>query len=186
MVQALADRWWVFLIRGIAGLAFGILALLYPGSALVALTILFGAYAFVDGIFALVAAFAGLGGSRWWALLLEGILGLVVAFFVWSQPTYSTTVLVYAVAIWAILTGVIEIIAGFQLRDVIDNEWLYILAGVISIIFGILVFRDLDAGAVAIAWTIGIYAILFGIMQLGVAFRLNKLRSTAASVSRPA
>jgi len=181
MVQALASRWWIFLIRGLAGVIFGIIALAYPGSALIALAILFGAYAFVDGIFALAAAFTGIAGTRWWALLLEGILGLIVAFVVWTQPVFSTAVLVYAVAIWAIITGVIEIIAGFQLRDVINNEWLYILAGVVSIIFGILVFRDIDAGAIAIAWTIGIYAILFGIMQLGVAFRLNGLRKAATA-----
>lgn len=181
MIAALADRWWVFLIRGIAGLAFGIIALVYPGSALIALTILFGAYAFVDGVFALAAAFSGIGGSRWWALLLEGILGLIVAFVVWTQPIFSTAVLVYAIAFWAVITGVIEIIAGFQLRDVITNEWLYILAGIVSIIFGILVFRDIDAGAFAIAWTIGIYAIIFGVLQLGVAFRLNGLRKTAAA-----
>lgn len=181
MVQALANRWWIFLIRGLAGIIFGILAIVYPGSALVALTILFGAYAFVDGIFALAAAFTGIGGGRWWALLLEGILGLVVAFYVWTQPAYSTVVLVYAVAFWAIITGIVEIIAGFQLRDVITNEWLYILAGVVSIIFGILVIRDLDAGAVAIAWTIGIYAIIFGVMQLGLAFRLNGMRGKAAT-----
>lgn len=180
MVQALANRWWLFLIRGLAGLIFGILALVYPGSALVALTLIFGAYAFVDGIFALAAAFTGVAGSRWWALLLEGILGLVVAFYVWTQPVYSTAALVYAVAIWAVITGIIEIVAGFQLRDVINNEWVYILAGVVSIIFGILVFRDVDAGAVAIAWTIGIYAILFGIMQLVLAFRLNGLRSATS------
>ena len=153
---------------------------MYPGSALVALTILFGAYAFVDGIFALFTAFTGVAGSRWWALLLEGILGLVVAFYVWTQPAYSTVALVYAVAIWAVLTGIIEIVAGFQLRDVITNEWLYILAGVVSIIFGILVFRDVDAGAVAIAWTIGIYAIIFGVMQLGLAFRLNGMRTATS------
>ena len=181
MVQALASRWWIFLIRGLAGVIFGIIALAYPGSALIALAILFGAYAFVDGIFALAAAFTGIAGTRWWALLLEGILGLIVAFVVWTQPVFSTAVLVYAVAIWAIITGVIEIIAGFQLRDVINNEWLYILAGAVSIIFGILVFRDIDAGAIAIAWTIGIYAILFGIMQLGVAFRLNGLRKATTA-----
>ncbi len=181
MVQALANKWWAFLIRGLAGVIFGILALVYPGSAIIALTILFGAYAFVDGVFALAAAFTGVAGSRWWALLLEGILGLVVAFIVWTQPLYSTVVLVYAVAFWAVITGVIEIIAGFQLRDVINNEWLYILAGVVSIIFGILVFRDVDAGAVAIAWTIGIYAIIFGIMQLGLAFRLNSMRKATTT-----
>jgi uncharacterized membrane protein HdeD (DUF308 family) len=185
MLDALTSRWWVFLIRGVAALIFGILALVYPGMTFVALTIIFGAYAFIDGIFALAAALGGLGGSRWWVLVLEGILGLIVAFYVWTQPTYSAIALVYAIAIWAVITGIAEIIGGLQLREFISNEWLYILAGVVSIVFGILVFRDVGAGLIAVTWTIGIYAILFGLAQFGIAYRLNKLHSTAGAVSRP-
>jgi uncharacterized membrane protein HdeD (DUF308 family) len=186
MVNALASRWWVFLIRGLAALIFGIIALVYPGMTFVVLTILFGAYAFVDGVFALAAALGGLGGSRWWALLLEGILGLIIAFFVWTQPTYSAVVLVYAIAIWAIITGITEVIGGLQLREYVSNEWVYILAGILSIIFGFLVFRDGDAGLVVVTWTVGIYAILFAFVEFGIAYRLNKVRSAAGSVSGPA
>jgi uncharacterized membrane protein HdeD (DUF308 family) len=185
MINALSNRWWVFLIRGVAALIFGILSLAYPGMTFVALTIIFAAYAFVNGIFALAAALGGLGGSRWWVLLIEGILGLIVAFWVWTQPVYSAVVLVYAIAIWAIITGIAEIIGGLQLREFISNEWVYILSGILSVVFGILVLRDVGAGLVVVAWTIGIYAILFGLAQFGIAFRLNKLRSTAGAVSRP-
>jgi uncharacterized membrane protein HdeD (DUF308 family) len=186
MINALASRWWVFLIRGLAALIFGILALVYPGMTFIALTIIFGAYAFVSGIFALAAALGGLGGSRWWVLLLEGILCLIAAFFVWTQPTYSAVVLVYAIAIWAIIIGIAEIVGGLQLREYISNEWLYIAAGILSIIFGILIFRDVGAGLIVVTWTIGIYAILFGIAQFGIAYRLNKMRSAAGAVSGPA
>lgn len=177
MVQALANRWWVFLIRGIAAIVLGVLAFLWPGLTLITLTIVFGAYAFVDGIFALAAALGGLGGSRWWALLLEGIVGLVVAFLVWEQPVMSAAFLIYGVAFWAILTGVMEIVGGLQMRELIDNEWLYVIGGVLSIVFGLLIFRNPIAGGLTIAWLIGGYAILFGVLQLGVSYRLSRLRS---------
>jgi uncharacterized membrane protein HdeD (DUF308 family) len=185
MIDALTSRWWVFLIRGIVALLFGILALVYPGMTFFALTIVFGVWAFIDGIFALAAALGGLGGSRWWVLLIEGILGLIVAFYVWTQPVFSAIVLVYAIALWAIITGITEIIGGFQLREYINNEWLYILAGIVSIVFGILVLRDVGAGLVAVTWTLGIYAIIFGFTQFGVAYKLNKLHSAAGAVARP-
>jgi len=184
MIEAVANRWWVFLVRGIAAILFGIIAFAWPGMTLLALTLVFGAYAFVDGVFALVAALSGLGGSRWWALLLEAIVGLVIAFYVWTEPATSATALVYAVAIWAILTGVMEIVAGLQLRDLINNEWIYILAGIASIAFGILVFRDVSSGATAIVWLIGIYAIVFGILECGLSYRLNHLRSATQSAHR--
>jgi uncharacterized membrane protein HdeD (DUF308 family) len=186
MIDALANRWWVFLIRGIAAVIFGILAFVFPGMTFIALTFIFAGYAFVDGIFALAAALGGKGGSRWWVLLLEGIVGLIIAFFVFTQPTYSAVALVYAIAIWAIITGIAEIIGGLQLREVISNEWVLIAAGVLSIVFGILILRDVGVGLVAVTWTIGIYAILFGIAEFGVAYRLNKMRSTAGAVSGPA
>ncbi len=182
MLETLANRWWVFLIRGIAAIVLAVIAFAYPGMTLLALTIFFGAYAFVDGIFALAAALGGFGGSRWWALLLEGIAGLIVAFFVWTEPTISTLGLVYAVGIWAIITGVIEIVVGLQLREVISNEWVYILAGIISIAFGVLVFRYTTAGAVAIAYTVGFYALLFSVTQFAVCYRLYQLRSVARRV----
>ena len=177
IIKALTDRWWVFLVRGIAALVFGILAFVWPGMTLLALTILFGAYALIDGIFALAAALGGLGGSRWWALLLEGILGLIVAFLVWTQPTTSAISLVFLIALWAILTGIVEIVAGLQLRDVISNEWLYIVAGIVSIAFGVLVIRYPQSGALAVIWMIGFYAILFGVLQLGLSYRLNRMHS---------
>ncbi|MGD0050196.1 MAG: HdeD family acid-resistance protein [Vulcanimicrobiaceae bacterium] len=186
MIEALTRRWWLFLIRGLAAVVFGILALIWPGIALGALTIVFGAYAFVDGVFAFAAAVSGTAGSRWWVFMIEGIVGLIVAFFVLTEPVLSAISLVYVVAIWAIVTGAVEIVAGVQLRDMISNEWLYVLAGIVSIAFGILVLRDPSSGALAVVWLIAYYAILFGILQLAFSYRLNRLGAVPSQIQRTA
>ena len=185
MIESITSRWWVFLVRGLAAIAFGVIAFVWPGITLLALTIVFGAYALVDGIFALAAALGGLAGSRWWALLIEGIVGLVIAFFVWTEPGLSAEALVYAVAFWAIITGIMEIVAGLQLRDMVTNEWMYILAGIVSIAFGILILRNVNAGALAVVWLIGAYAIVFGVLQLGLSYRLNKAHSGIVHTLHP-
>jgi len=179
MLEALTSRWWVFLVRGIAAVVFAVAAVFWPGITLLALTILFGAYAFIDGTFAIAAALSGYTGSRWWLFVLEGLVGLVVAFFVLTQPGLSILALVYTIGAWAVFTGVIEIMAGLQLRDVISNEWLYVLGGIVSIAFGILVIRNPQAGALAVVWMVAFYALLFGIVQIVFGYRLNQMRSAA-------
>ena len=175
MIEALASRWWIFLVRGIAAILFGVVAIAWPGISLVALTMLFGAFAFVDGVMAFGFAFTGAGGSRWWALVIEGLVGLGVAFFVLSQPGLSAVSLVYAVAVWAVFTGVIEIIAGVQFRDFLPNDWTYVLAGALSIVFGVLVMRNPIAGGLAIMWIIAFYSILFGLMEVFLSRRIKRL-----------
>jgi uncharacterized membrane protein HdeD (DUF308 family) len=177
MIDALTSRWWVFLVRGCAAILFGILTVIWPAISLYVLTILFGAYAFVDGVMSLALVITGVGGSRWWALLLEGILGLIVAFFIFVQPLMGAAALVFAIALWAILTGIIEIVAGLQLRDLVKNEWLYVLAGILSIAFGVLVIRNPQAGALAVLWLIAFYAILFGVVQAALSLRLYQLHA---------
>ncbi len=184
MLAAVTSKWWVFVVRGIAAILFGVLAYVWPGMTIVALAILFGAYAFVEGVLCVAAAFAPFAGSRWWALLLEGILGLVVAFFVFTQPLISAAALVYTFGFWAIFTGIMEIVAGVQLRDVLGNEWLYVLGGIASIVFGVLIFRNPEAGAVAMAWLIGFYAVLFGLMGVVLGIRLQKLNQSAVTGAR--
>jgi len=179
MLEMITNRWWVFLIRGIAAIVFGVAAAMWPQITLPALAILFGVYALIDGIFAIALATSPLGGSRWWALLIEGLLGLTVAFFIFTQPVVGAVALVYAIAFWSIFTGILEIVAGVQLRDLVTNEWLYILAGVFSIAFGVLVVRYPDSGALAIVWLVAFYAILFGLAQLALSFRLRQVYNTA-------
>ena len=177
MVQLLARNWWAFLIRGLAGVVFGVLAFLWPGETLLVLAILLGAYALVDGVFALVAAFSHAGASHRGWLIFEGTLGVILGVLIWLYPLYSAALFVYLIAFWAIATGVVEIIAGIRFRNVIADEILYILAGIASIVFGILVLRNPAAGAIAVVWLIASYAIVFGLLQVALSFRLKALAS---------
>jgi len=175
MLESLAKNWWAVLLRGIAAVIFGVLALWHPLAAGVALVFLFGAYALIDGIFAIVAAVrAAEVRARWWPFVIEGIVGIAIAAITFFYPGITAFALYWLIAAWAIITGVFEIIAAVQLRRVILNEVLLIISGVISIAFGILLYLYPLAGAFTIIWVIGIYAIIFGILFIMLAFRLRK------------
>ena len=175
MIEAISSKWWLFLLRGIAAVLVAIVAFVQPGAALIAMVLVLGFYSFVAGALAIAAAITGVGGDRWWALLLEGVVGVVISLLIWSWPIASALGFVYFVASWLILTGVLQIAAGVRLRDFIDNEWIYILSGIISVAFGVWVFRSPSQGAVATAFLFGWYFMLFGLMQIAVAFRLRSL-----------
>jgi uncharacterized membrane protein HdeD (DUF308 family) len=175
MLGVLARNWWALLIRGIAAVVFGVLAFAWPGATIVALIILFGAYAFVDGVFAIVAAVrAAQAHERWWPFLLEGIVGIAIAAITYFEPHVTAFALYFTIAAWAFLTGIFEIAAAIQLRKQIANELWLILGGVLSLIFGILMIWQPLAGAIAIVWVIGAYAVVFGILMIGLSLRLRK------------
>ena len=177
MLEKFTNNWWMFAVRGVAAVIFGILALIWPGQTLQALVLVFGAFALVDGIFAVIASIAALGTfDRWWAVLLEGMVGVVIGLLTFFWPNITALVLLYFIAAWALITGIFEIVAAIQLRRVITGEWMYILGGLLSIVFGVLLFVFPGAGAVSLVWVIGIYAILFGISEIILAFRLRGLR----------
>jgi uncharacterized membrane protein HdeD (DUF308 family) len=174
MVHVLARNWWALLIRGIAAVIFGILAFAWPGATLFVICILFGAYAFVDGVFAIVAAVrAAQAHERWWPFVIEGIVGLAIAAVTFYDISITFLALYFTVAVWAFVTGILEIAAGIQLRKSIANEFLLILAGLASIVFGIFMFWHPIAATVAIIWIIATYAIVFGIIMIALAFRLR-------------
>jgi uncharacterized membrane protein HdeD (DUF308 family) len=174
MLHALARNWWALLLRGIAAVIFGLLAFFWPGGVAVVLVILFGAYAFVDGVFALISAVrAAEAHQRWWAFLLEGIVGLVIAAIVVFRPGIAGLALYFTIAIWAILTGILEIVAAVQMRKLIPNEFWLILGGVLSIVFGVLLYVFPLIGIVTVIYLIGFYAILFGIVMIVFSFRLR-------------
>ncbi len=182
MIDTLARNWWALLIRGIAAIIFGLLALLWPAAAGAALVILFGAYAFVDGLFAIVAAIrAAESHERWGALLFEGIVGIVIAAIVFLEPRAAAFGLYITIAIWAFLTGILEIAAAIRLRSILPNDWMLLLAGIASIVFGVLMIVYPLAGALTVIWLIGAYAVVFGVIMIGFAFRLRS-RSVAALV----
>jgi uncharacterized membrane protein HdeD (DUF308 family) len=177
-MELLARYWWMFVLRGVVAVIFGILALIWPGITLTALVLLFGAYALVDGIFALGSAIFGgrsSEGRRPW-LVLEGIAGILAGILTFIWPGITALVLLFFIAAWAVVTGVFEIIAAVQLRREIQGEWLMALAGVFSIIFGILLFVWPVTGALAVVWLIGIYSIVFGVALIALGIRLRSLR----------
>ena len=174
MVQALAKNWWLLLLRGIAAIIFGLLAFAWPGLTLVTLILLYGAYALVDGVLAIVAAITGgVPGSRWW-LAMVGLLGIAAGLVTFLTPGLTALVLLFFIAGWAIVTGVFEIIGAIKLRKEIDNEWLLILGGIISVLFGLGMMLAPGAGALALVWVIGAYSVVMGVIFVALAFRLRK------------
>lgn len=174
MGSALTRNWWLVLLRGVAAVVFGLLAFFWPHITLFALVLLFGIYAVVDGIISLANAFGGekRGQTRVWYALI-GVLGIVAGIVAFVWPGITALVLIYIIGAWAVLTGIAEIIAGIGLRHETSSAWLLVLGGVISVIFGVLVFVHPGAGAVAVVWLIGFYAIIKGVEGIAFAFRLR-------------
>ena len=178
MASELARNWWVAALRGVLGILFGIGAFVWPGATLAALILVFGAYVFVDGIFAVVA---GIGMRRqlslWWLVLLEGVAGIILGLLTFRSPDTTALVLLTLIAAWSVVTGLLEIVTALRIRTLIENEWLMILSGVVSIIFGALLIAQPSAGEIAIVWLLGGYALLFGLLTLMLAFRLRGMRA---------
>jgi uncharacterized membrane protein HdeD (DUF308 family) len=167
-------HWWVFALRGIAAVLFGILAFAWPGMTLTVLVLLWGAYALVDGALALVSAFRTSNDHRW-SLLIEGIVGIGAGIVTFIWPDLTALVLLYIIAAWALITGVLELIAAFRLRRVIRDEWWLVLGGIASVVFGVLMLAMPAAGALALIWLIAAYAIVFGVLLMALAVRLHGL-----------
>jgi uncharacterized membrane protein HdeD (DUF308 family) len=173
MAQILIGNWWVLALRGMFAIIFAVIAFLWPGITAAALVVLFGAYALVDGVFAIIAGVrAAQHHGRSGPLLLEGILDLVIAAIVFFWPVEALIAIVYFIAIWAVISGIALIAAGIALIR-INGEWLLVLSGIISLLLGIILFVQPGAGVIALSWWLGIYALLFGISLIGAAFRLR-------------
>lgn len=174
MTSMLARNWGWVLLRGVAALVFGLLTFVNPGITLVVLVMFFAAYAFVDGIFTIIWAIANRRGEpHWVALLVAGIAGVIIGEVTFAMPGITAIVLLYLIAAWALITGIMEIIAAVRLRKVIQGEWVLVLAGVLSVLFGLLLFVAPGAGALALLLWIGIYAVLTGILLIVFAVRLR-------------
>lgn len=174
LLRALARNWWLLLLRGIAAVVFGIVAIAWPGPTLLTLIIIYGVFALSDGVIAIVAAtVGGAPGERWW-LALVGLLGIAAGVLTFVWPGITALVLLAVIAGWAVAIGVAQIIGAIRLRKEINNEWLLILSGIISVLFGAGIMVHPGAGALAVVWVIGIYAIIAGALYIGFAFRLKK------------
>ncbi len=181
MLALLARNWWMIALRGLAAVLLSLAALFLPGITLEMLIFLFGAYVLLDGVFDIAVSIADCVGERRWWVLLEGLTGVVVgvATFVW--PNLTEFVLLYLIAVWAIVTGILAILGAIDLHDEIEGEWLLALSGLLSLIFGVWVAVRPAAGALAIIWMLGLYAIVLGVLLLLLAFRLRDVNERIES-----
>jgi uncharacterized membrane protein HdeD (DUF308 family) len=174
ILHSLAKNWWLLLLRGLAAIVFGVLAFAWPGITVISLVIVYGAYALVDGLFSIYAAIRGEGQApRWW-LAVVGVAGVLAGLISFAMPGVVALWLLFLIGAWAIVSGVFEIIGAIRLRKEIDNEWMLILHGVISVLFGVLLFAMPMTGALAMVWVIGAYAIAAGVIMCVLSFRLKK------------
>jgi uncharacterized membrane protein HdeD (DUF308 family) len=172
MNELLGQSWWALAARGAVSLLFGVVALLVPGLTLLWLVALFVAYALITGVVSIVAAVRNRStDSKWWLVLLMGLISIAAAILTVFYPGLTALLLVVVIGVNAVLTGVLDIAVAVRLRRVIDHEWLLIVAGVVSVIFGVLVLLFPEAGALAMIWVISFYAITAGLLLLALAFR---------------
>jgi len=183
MSRFVERNWWVLLIRGLVSVAFGVIAFLWPGATLTTLVLLIGAWFFVDGVFSVIGAIQHRSADRqWWLLLLEGLVGVLAGLGVVFLPGLSTLALLYVFGAWNIITGILEIAAAIRLRREIQGEIWMILGGLLSIVIGVFAFIAPVITALSLVLVLAVYAVLFGIMMIVLAFRA---RSWAGSHSMP-
>jgi uncharacterized membrane protein HdeD (DUF308 family) len=186
MLGNLARAWHWVVLRGVFAVLFGIFAFLWPGITLAVLVLVWGAYAIADGVMALIAAFTmHEEGKPMASLIIVGILGIAAGIVTFLWPGMTALVLLLFIASWAVLMGIFEIAAAIRLRKHIENEWLLALSGVVSILFGVLMFLQPGAGAVAVVWLIGSFALFFGILLIALGIRLKGLASRIAPGGAP-
>lgn len=182
-----AENWWLLALRGVAAIVFGILAFIWPGITLLALVLLFGAYAFANGILSFSIAFKkGRGRPHRGSLIFGGIVSIITALITFFVPGITALGLVLLIAAWAIANGVSEIAAAIRLRKVISNEWLLALAGVLSIALGIVLLIVPGVGALALVLWIGAWMIAIGVLLMVLAFRVRNLAHTFGGGTRHA
>ena len=183
MLQMLAENWWIFAVRGVAAIAFGILAFLWPGPTVIVLALLFGAYALVDGVVLLISLIRGdpVARRNAWSVGIMGVLGVVAGIVSVLVPEITALALLYVVAAWAIILGIMQIIAAIRLRREIEGEVWLGLGGLISVLFGLYLAIFPGPGLLSLAWLVGFWAVVFGVINLVLAFRLRGLKPGQAA-----
>lgn len=175
--------WWAFVLRGILTFLFGILVLLLPEMAVISFALIFGIYAVVAGVFDIVAAVrrAAPGPRRWWALLASGVVSVLAGLVAFFRPAITAMSLLYLIAAWSLVTGILEIVAAVRLRKEIRGEWLLVGSGLLSAAFGVLLVAFPGAGALAVLSWIGAYAILLGVLLVVLGVELRRFARMSAS-----
>jgi uncharacterized membrane protein HdeD (DUF308 family) len=174
-LNAIAPRWWALVIRGVAAILFGVLAFMAPAASLLMLVLLWGAFALINGVFDVVLAVRGARVLRGWGwLLFEGLVSIAAGVITFVWPRITAFGLLALIAVWAIVTGIAEVATAVRLRRLIRGEWLLALSGILSIAFGVILLARPQAGALAVAWIIGVYAIVFGGLLVGLGVRVHR------------
>ena len=176
MLTQLFRDWWLIAARGVVSIVFGILALFWREPTELVLVLLFGIFSFMDGIFGIAVGTAARGYfARWWALLVEGIMGIVMGVLIFYWPDVTPLVLLYFIAVRAVVTGILEILLAIEFRQAFPGEWRMIIGGILSVFLGTLLFIFPAEGRASLIWLISIYAIITGLIELMFAFRLWSL-----------
>jgi uncharacterized membrane protein HdeD (DUF308 family) len=173
MRQLFASSWWILVLRGIAAILFGVLALAWPGITLLVIVALFAAYVLVTGMVALVGAIRNRDQRGWWLVLLLGIVSLAAGFVAIFYPEITALAIMIVIGASAFLSGVLDIAMAIRLRREIRGEWLLGLAGVLSIVFGVLAVIFPGAGALALIWLVSVYAMAIGVLFIILGFKLR-------------
>jgi len=190
MIETLTHNWGWVVLRGVVALLFGALALFYPAVTLAVLIVWFGVYAFVDGMFLVISAIANRRGEpRWGVLVLGGLLGVAAGLVAFFMPALTALTLLLIIAAWSVVIGVDEIIAAIRVRKEIRGEWLLVVAGLLAVAFGVILFVEPGVGALALLLWIGAYAVVRGILLIALGFRLRnweRLHGAGGAMPRPA
>jgi len=176
LTRILSRHWWVLLVRGLLAIAFGLIAWFQPEITAASLVLLFGVFAFSDGVFAIWQAFSGRNDhDDWWVLLLEGLLGIGAGLLTFFVPVVTAIALLVFIAAWAIARGLMQIIVAIRIRKEIEGEWILILGGLASLVFGVILLTNPEAGALGLLWVIAFYAITIGVILVALALRVRKV-----------
>lgn len=167
-------RWSSLLFRGIVSILFAIVAFAWPGITLAALTLLFGAYAFVDGVTTLVGAVQRGAHPHRWLLVVDGLIGVAAGVVTLFWPGITLLALIFVIGLRFIMSGALEIATAVKFKDELKSPVLYGLAGVASVILGILTFVVPGLTALALVAMLGAFALVFGAMLIALAFRLRR------------
>jgi uncharacterized membrane protein HdeD (DUF308 family) len=175
MATLLKKGWWVLLVRGLAAVLFGVIALVWPQLTVATLILYFGAFALVDGISDVIGSIMNRKEDKyWWLVLLRGLAGIAAGVLVFVWPQLTALFLLYMIAARALATGILDIFAAIRLRKEIEGELLLILGGLVSVLFGLIAFVRPGAGALAVISLIAIYALFVGLIMIVLAFRMRR------------
>ncbi len=183
LTGVIARNWWTLLLRGLIALAFGIFIFFQPDISLTVLILVFGIFIFADGILGVWTALAGRKSDEdWWVWLLWGLVGIGIGILAFLAPDITALALLFYIAIWAIATGVLQLVAAIRLRKEITGEWLLIIGGIASVLLGILLIAQPGVGILALLWLLAAYAVLFGLVMIFLAFKARAFGRQSVSL----